>query len=512
MDPVTTLCSLLTIADASKKISDKCSYYMSHVRNAPKELQRINEDLRALEETVIKLDDLSEAQQRNDRWRIPLSRIEDSMVKIAQRISQLDMKSEHLLLIVSQEKAQLHLATSMHGTEMIGMVFDIVKERLPIEPSALACEPSFGSEGVWEKVDAKHCPLNQTHDFIVQKLGDLIDRKDAIYTYPYYEDPHQSYLARSVDYPKESFLESPPYLAWKNRKPRGPALLCVSGAPATGNSRIIQDIQRSKNNQVGVAFFHFGSSINYNTRNAHSFWIIQLALQCNCLPAISKTGNSIKNESSDLSEVEKLFQYPETLFISGRLLRIFFSLLPRFRRTFLLIDGLGEDDHERIEMLQSILGQGHGDVSVATFARVTPTSLLQDADISIRLAHFQPNLDQYTSFRIHTKVKPALRDVHLSYDEDFLSRVGSIISEAAHGLYLGVDILTDSLVTSIRKGDDIEVFLRRTREGNEIMLQRDPESMKQKAFGIDTLTPLERPAKSSMPFAAPAAESSRESR
>lgn len=59
------------------------------------------------------------------------------------------------------------------------------------------------------------------------------------------------------------------------------------------------------------------------------------------------------------------------------------------------------------------------------------------------------------------------------------------------GRYLGVDVLVDSLVTAIRKGHDVGAFLREIRENNEIMLQRDPESMKQKAFGVETRNPVE---------------------
>ena len=56
--------------------------------------------------------------------------------------------------------------------------------------------------------------------------------------------------------------------------------------------------------------------------------------------------------------------------------------------------------------------------------------------------------------------------------------------------YLGVDVLIDSLVTTIRAGRNVEAFLREIRENNEIMLQRDPERMKQKAFGVETRTPV----------------------
>ena len=51
-------------------------------------------------------------------------------------------------------------------------------------------------------------------------------------------------------------------------------------------------------------------------------------------------------------------------------------------------------------------------------------------------------------------------------------------------------MLTDPLVTTIRAGRNVAAFLREIRENNEIMLQRDPESMKQKAFGVETRTPV----------------------
>ena len=57
-------------------------------------------------------------------------------------------------------------------------------------------------------------------------------------------------------------------------------------------------------------------------------------------------------------------------------------------------------------------------------------------------------------------------------------------------------MLIDSLLTTIRTGRNVAAFLRQTRENNEIMIQRDPESMKQKAFGIETPTPIAEPSNS----------------
>ena len=62
--------------------------------------------------------------------------------------------------------------------------------------------------------------------------------------------------------------------------------------------------------------------------------------------------------------------------------------------------------------------------------------------------------------------------------------------------YLGVDVLIDSLLATIRTNRNVTAFLRQTHENNEIMLQRDPESMKQKAFGIETPNPKAGPSNS----------------
>ena len=63
------------------------------------------------------------------------------------------------------------------------------------------------------------------------------------------------------------------------------------------------------------------------------------------------------------------------------------------------------------------------------------------------------------------------------------------------GRYLGADVLIDSLMTTIRSSGNITAFLREAREDKEIMLQRDPESMKQKAFGVETRSLVAGPSK-----------------
>lgn len=67
-DPVSILCSILTIADASKKVLDICAEYVAHARNAPKELQTLVEDVHALTGTMKRLDSLAKPAKRTARY------------------------------------------------------------------------------------------------------------------------------------------------------------------------------------------------------------------------------------------------------------------------------------------------------------------------------------------------------------------------------------------------------------------------------------------------------------
>ncbi len=140
-DPVTILCSVLTIADASKKVLDVCTEYVHHARNAPKELQTVIEDVHALNGTMERLDKLAKSARRTntnafqfDQWDLPLTRIKQHAQDLVQLISQQDMKiglfhelrfrarwSRHwlsaanLLRNIRLEKNELQLATNVYG-------------------------------------------------------------------------------------------------------------------------------------------------------------------------------------------------------------------------------------------------------------------------------------------------------------------------------------------------------------------------------------------------------------
>ena len=140
-DPVTILCSILTIADASKKVLDVCTEYIAHARNAPKEFQRVVEDVHALNGTMKKLDKLAKSARRTrdnadqfDQWEFPLKRIKSDTEELVQIISQQDLKIgvfhelkfrarwprywgriDGVLSDIRRLRSDLKLATSVYG-------------------------------------------------------------------------------------------------------------------------------------------------------------------------------------------------------------------------------------------------------------------------------------------------------------------------------------------------------------------------------------------------------------
>lgn len=199
-DPVTILCSILTIADSSKKILDVCTKYVAHAKNAPKEFQTVIEDVHALNGAMKRLDSLARTAQRTERttdqfnqWEVPLTRIKKHSEDLVQLISQQDTRigwlhefqfrarwqqhwqtADNLLQEIRREKGELQLVTTVHGAEMVGMVFELVNERLPRKLPAGLPNSEHRSVILWEKVDRKYCSLEQRHAFILERLGDLI--------------------------------------------------------------------------------------------------------------------------------------------------------------------------------------------------------------------------------------------------------------------------------------------------------------------------------------------------
>ena len=140
-DPLTILCSILTITDASKKTLDVCTEYVAHARNAPKELQTLIEDVHALNGTMKRLDSVAKSAKRTtenaeqfDQWELPLERINECAKDLGQLISEQDMKigrlhelsfrarwpyhwriARKLLARIQSEKDRLQLETCIYG-------------------------------------------------------------------------------------------------------------------------------------------------------------------------------------------------------------------------------------------------------------------------------------------------------------------------------------------------------------------------------------------------------------
>lgn len=168
------------------------------------------------------------------------------------------------------------------------------------------------------------------------------------------------------------------------------------------------------------------------------FWIIQLASQCRSLPAGLLT---------EKLKAETLFNFPPlspdcTDARETCLKSLLISLLPFFRRTFLLIDLDNTSvqgphpNHRMVKLLQEVLEQDFGNISMAIFFRPHSSleTLLQTADVSIQLTQFEPDLGQYVRFRIARIVKPVLVAANLDYDKDLVATIEQTISHAADGL------------------------------------------------------------------------------
>ena len=140
-DPFSVLASCLTVADSSKKVIDLCTGYLSHAKNAPKELQTIIEDIHDLTGTIKKLESFSRSQEGSseldqgfDQWQTPLERLDLDAKTLVRIIERQDLKIglfhelgfrtrwpiawrevQALLVKIEREKSKIHLAVAIDG-------------------------------------------------------------------------------------------------------------------------------------------------------------------------------------------------------------------------------------------------------------------------------------------------------------------------------------------------------------------------------------------------------------
>ena len=140
-DSLSVLASSLTVADSSKRVIDLCTEYLSHAKNAPKELKTIIEDIHDLNGTIKKLENFSRSRQGGseldqgfDQWLTPLKRLDEYANNLVNIIQRQDLKIglfhelsfrtrwptawrevQALLVKIEREKSKLHLAAAIDG-------------------------------------------------------------------------------------------------------------------------------------------------------------------------------------------------------------------------------------------------------------------------------------------------------------------------------------------------------------------------------------------------------------
>lgn len=130
-------------------------------------------------------------------------------------------------------------------------------------------------------------------------------------------------------------------------------------------------------------------------------------------------------------------------------MEILISLLPEYRRTFFVLDGLDEliridsqgvpANQFIVTILQKLLTQDHSNVSIATFWRpdlVTLNPLLDLADVSIRLSRVEPDPRryEYITIKVQRIVKPAFIRAGRECDRESLDAIEQVLVEASDGL------------------------------------------------------------------------------
>ena len=190
---------------------------------------------------------------------------------------------------------------------------------------------------------------------------------------------------------------------------------------------------------VGIAYFYLkhGFSTPFAVIQMLQFLIVQLAAQCGSLPSGLLSKGFTVQKWYNLPPLE----YAGLPAWTHCLRSLLASLLTKFRRTFLLVDGLNErttpwNQTAMTETLRILLEQDLGNISIAIFSRSAscPEPLLQLADVSIKLTPIEPDLGGYVGWKVNQKIKPLLIDANLDHDEDYLAKIQEIVTEASAGL------------------------------------------------------------------------------
>ena len=208
---------------------------------------------------------------------------------------------------------------------------------------------------------------------------------------------------------------------------------------------MIQDLQNSNDGDVGVAYYYFKAADDDRNMlvRAIKFWIIQLASQCESLPSelLPAVTNSCRLRDSQLPSPDN---ENRRRWETG-LRQVLWSLLTRFRRTFIIIDGLTEMKYAKqvesmVLIIRALLEQDFGNVSIAIFSRseISLVPLLELADVSVKVSQVEPDLSEYVRLKVTQTVKPLLNAGGLDYDDESLATIEGVINEASTGLWVSL--------------------------------------------------------------------------
>ena len=175
--------------------------------------------------------------------------------------------------------------------------------------------------------------------------------------------------------------------------------------------------------------------------------MFQLALQCFCVP--SGLGPSKVLQGKTPADFSYACSEPSCQQYRECFLQTLFSILPNFRGTYIILDGLdtrGEGEYSHVRkvkeisaVIQSLLEQDFGNVSIAIFSRPERylDPLFDLADVSIRLLKAEPSSDTLSGYcrnRVEGKVGPELVSAGFRKPEIWLDDIAEAICRASDGL------------------------------------------------------------------------------
>ena len=202
------------------------------------------------------------------------------------------------------------------------------------------------------------------------------------------------------------------------------------------SSQVIQDLQDSYGTEVGIAYFY---ADNITTEDIIPTWMFQLAFQCSCVPLGSGWDTVLQDKLPADASYEHWNSWYRRRHVF--LLQALFSILPNFRRTYIILDGFARGaakEHELTD-IPSLLEQDFGNVSIAIFSRDHKQfdPIMELADVSIRLLKAEPSantLRGYCRSRVEGKVKLELVTAGFRQPEVWLDDIEKAICNASDGL------------------------------------------------------------------------------